>query len=141
MLKILSLSLFLMSGISASFSTDVIVYTYDNAGNRLAREVSVTPVNVSSRSMKDSTHIESKFQILDNRIVVSPNPTDGKFSVEILSDTKTNIISVHSIYGTLIHRVLNQNIADFDLSGHVSGIYIVTVEINGEKQVIKIIKK
>lgn len=142
MLKFLFSLLFLIIGIGNSLSTDILVYTYDNAGNRLIREKSVSSNAVKSRNVKDSLQLNSNIMMFDTKIIVSPNPTIGKFSVEIISNIDLNpIISIYSLSGNLIYNTENQMRADFDLSGYISGIYIVSVDFNGEKRIFKIIKK
>ncbi len=126
-----------------SFATDIVVYSYDNAGNRIVKDVVVSYDDTKSRNIEDSIFQRSILQLIEQpQIFVSPNPTQGKCCVKISTTANINpIISVYTISGSLIYRVEDEIIAEFDLSGYASGIYVVSIEINGEKRAIKVIKR
>ncbi len=73
--------------------------------------------------------------IQENEIRVYPNPTDGKFIVEITTP-ETGTISVVDISGkVIIIKTMNSNRSEIDLSSYPKGVYIV--DINTGTQSIK----
>lgn len=117
-----------------------VAYSYDAAGNRIKRETKTDLVLQSMRSLPEQISTHSMLGEIEVRF--SPNPTEGMLHVTVNTD-KENIGAIHiySTSGTLIQQYSNTTSADFDLSGQQSGIYLLLVEVNGENQVYKIIKK
>ena len=55
---------------------------------------------------------------------IFPNPTTGKFKIEIPQENKNLKFEVFNIVG---EKVLAQNSNEIDLSNHLKGIYFVTI--------------
>ena len=73
----------------------------------------------------------------NNSIVINPNPSSGIFKIEGLSTNQQNTISIYTIDGRLIRKLISNSIAEIiDLSCHISGIYLLFVN----NQPFKIIK-
>ena len=75
---------------------------------------------------------------LNKSIVVKPNPTSGIFIIEGLPTNQKNAISVYTIDGRLIRKQTSNSITEtIDLSGHISGVYLLVIN----NQHFKILKK
>ena len=61
---------------------------------------------------------------LKNEVSIFPNPTTGKFKIEIPQENKNLKFEVFNIVG---EKVLAQNSNEIDLSNHLKGIYFVTI--------------
>ena len=71
-------------------------------------------------------------------IVVNPNPSSGIFKIEGLPINQKNTISVYTIDGRLIRKLISNSITEtIDLSGQVSGIYLLFIN----NQPLKIMKE
>jgi subtilisin family serine protease len=75
---------------------------------------------------------------------IFPNPTTGGFTIEMgetFGSNKTSV-SIYNLIGELIltnENVLNQ--AEFNLSGHPNGIYVVLIRNNENTEIRKLIKQ
>ena len=117
-----------------------VTYTYDAAGNRIMREPKTEVINKAMRSLPDQVTTQSMFGEIQVRF--SPNPTDGPLRVTVNTDNENvGVIQIYSTSGMLLQQISGKSQADFDLSGQQAGIYLLLVDINGENQVYKIIKK
>lgn len=75
---------------------------------------------------------------LNKSIVVKPNPTIGIFFIEGLPTNQENLISVYTIDGRLIRKVISNTITQtIDLCDQVSGLYVLFIN----NQPFKIIKE
>ncbi|MEZ4889506.1 MAG: T9SS type A sorting domain-containing protein [Crocinitomicaceae bacterium] len=75
-----------------------------------------------------------------DEIVVSPNPTNGQFSVYNVQ--KGAIVSVFSALGTqLSSTVVETNFANFDLSNHPAGVYFINVQSENNLKTLKVTLK
>ncbi|UZR96797.1 MBG domain-containing protein [Chondrinema litorale] len=82
---------------------------------------------------------------LSNKLLVYPNPSNGKFVIEITTSIESNaLIQIFSIKGLMIyeHKILNKKdyIFEIDLSDYPSGSYLLQYKENesiGIKRLIK----
>jgi hypothetical protein len=80
-------------------------------------------------------------------VSVFPNPTSGKFSLEIKSENN-NPTNHYKIYDLVGNVVLKKNLGSFsgiitdkiDISEYPAGMYFIEVSIGGNKSTIKLIK-
>lgn len=124
-----------------------ITYHYDDAGNRIARELEVSMLRSSQKENKEE--ITTKIEKPDNtnyetKMTVTPNPTQGWVTVEIPDDVDLSevIIRIFDEKGTAVYnRNPLSTQTDIDLSAYPAGIYFFRVHINENVTVKKIIKK
>jgi PKD repeat protein len=87
-----------------------------------------------------------EFSSISN-LSVYPNPTEGLFSLEMNAlGMHTVEITLHDLRGQLINHTLNDiqignNRIELDASELKAGIYLVSVVSNGQKQIIRLVKK
>lgn len=124
-----------------------ILYTYDNAGNRIKREYFC---NNSGRmaneplitAVKDSTATaaqpETSFQVVD---ALFPNPTTGTFYIRFGKALDNAIIHIIDNNGKLIQQSKASGTqVTFDLSSMASGVYFVRINDGGNVILKKVIK-
>lgn len=124
------------SGNAQSFETS---YTYDNAGNRIGRTTIILDVQEKNLS---ATIKEESFS--DGKIIISPNPTDGKvfLSFENISFSEDACVDIFDINGRKINRIpLTENQTEIDLSGVASGNYILKLKSANATKEFLVIKK
>lgn len=81
---------------------------------------------------------------IPNRMILTPNPTDGRFSVLMDRTVEKGAVSVMDVSGNIIYRaeLKNQKDTQIDISSQKQGVYIITVMAgNNEIYSQKIIKK
>lgn len=76
-----------------------------------------------------------------NKVTVFPNPTTGKLAIETGESCAGMLVMVSDIGGKTIQQFTagNETKIDFDISGP-DGIYFITLYINNQKRIFKIIK-
>lgn len=116
-------------------------FCYDDAGNRISR------VMVLAKSSAKSNQAVSSQSLFDEvggkQVQISPNTSTGHVLVEMLgkSDCAVNL-SVYNASGMQVYsQAMQHERLDVDLSNNPSGIYILTIEVDGERQSWKIVKK
>jgi uncharacterized protein YjdB len=79
---------------------------------------------------------------LANLIEIYPNPTEGKFFVQITNPTEDLTIQILNLYGQVVYNNEipsgNENVA-IDLSNNESGIYIIKLSNNSEYAIKRIV--
>lgn len=139
-MKQILLSLLLSSSISANAQGQM-AFSYDSAGNRVSRVVVLDKSSAKSRQAKP---IQSFFDERGGKQVkVCPNSSTGHVLVEMLGKFDNDVkLSVFNTSGMQLYsQVFKNDRMDVDLSNNPSGIYILTIEIDGERQSWKILKK
>lgn len=135
---------FLMLLLSSSLAVNAqqsMSFSYDDAGNRISR------VMVLSKAIAKSDQAVSSQSLFDEvggkQVQISPNSSTGHVLVEMLgkSDCAVNL-SVCNASGMQVYsHPLQNGRLNVDLSSNPSGIYILTIEVDGERQSWKIVKK
>lgn len=75
-------------------------------------------------------------------VSVFPNPTSGKFFIEVSTGNVTNILIVNLIGETILNEKWNgRDKNEIDLSRYASGIYFLNVENEESSKTFKIIKE
>jgi len=75
----------------------------------------------------------------DENIMLFPNPT--KDLVYLKSNEKINSIAVYNITGQLIEIPFINNDTTLDFSKFATGVYFIETDIDGQREVFKLIKK
>lgn len=115
-------------------------YAYDNAGNRISREISITVAGdePQERIASVSESLASK------EIRIYPNPTDGILSIRIENYENSDDASfvLYDMSGAIVDNCkAEEQTSTIDISNCQSGIYILLIEINGEQSSWRILKK
>lgn len=140
MIKLLLLLCFMYSFVL--LGQNKVSYAYDAAGNRVKREIVL-----ATKSMVLSDEDKSAFfteEVAKRDIKIYPNPTYGQLVVEIsdIDGVKSGTIIIVNINGQqVLKKKIDSTYIDLDISNKQTGIYILIVEIDGEKTTWKIIKK
>ncbi|MDE6480223.1 MAG: T9SS type A sorting domain-containing protein [Muribaculaceae bacterium] len=124
-------------------SAKKVTYTYDNAGNRIKREIVLSPKGKASQ--ENAHEMQSVSDMMaDKNIRIHPNPTTGMLRVEIInyeSDDLGNIY-VYSINGnTITQSKISSQLTDIDISSSPNGIYLLNIQLNGTSITWRVIKQ
>lgn len=93
-----------------------------------------------ARLNENDTLSDDEFVLQENRIRALPNPAKNSFKIEVTAGALINL-EIINIEGQLVlqKRQFDTNLA-IDISTFQNGLYIVSVEINGVTQNLKLIK-
>lgn len=133
---------FLMATLSVNAQSNKIGYAYDEAGNRVKREL-VIPRSAKSPSKSPSSG-KSYYDSFGDRIVkIVPNETGiVKVSVQNMQPADNGDVAVYSLKGTeVLRQALSVAEALVDISENPKGVYILKVTVNGKTTAWKITKK
>lgn len=141
-MRLLLLTLF--TGITSFlYAQNKVVFTYDNAGNRISREMPTVTLPNHAPAVIDSANIATE-SLFDITILVYPNPTQGQLTIEIrdYAIEKPLDVYVYDRNNQLLQRqVMRDPFIYLDLSSYPPDTwYIVTFMLNGERRDFKIIK-
>lgn len=135
---------FIITAAFKSYSQDTIRYTYDNAGNRISRDI----IHIGGGGMLKSGFIEKPIidYTFDNGVIkIYPNPTKGMLEVEIPEEpnnTETIQLLVYDSKGRLIiDRRQEPSRSVVDLSAYTNGLYILYLKKGQTISKWKIIKQ
>lgn len=134
------LFIFLLSSLGVK-SQEQMTFSYDAAGNRVSRVMVLAKSGAKNRQAALSQSLFD--EVGGKQVQISPNTSTGHVLVEMLgkSDCAVNL-SVYNASGMQVYsHPLQNGRLDVDLSNNPSGIYILTIEVNGERQSWKIVKK
>lgn len=121
-------------------SNQGIYYTYDASGNRNSSYTIVDwgPIGAQGGGGEQ----QSALPLLS--ATIGPSPTEGEVNVS-LTNWDSNTTYTVSIYGSsgqyVVRTTATSSSVRLDISSQPEGIYIVEVDIEGEKKTAKIIKK
>jgi len=99
-----------------------------------------TSRNVVNGIKKESTVVDGEKQEEANQLVISPNPSNGKFVLTGIS--KIRSIFIYNYYGEQIYATYhtNGNSLTIDLTNHSQGVYYLKVVGNYGIKTYKMIK-
>ncbi len=126
---------------SFSLSAETVTYGYDEAGNRITREIVVEKMSMPPLGEISADVSEQKD---DDRISVYPNPTYGEVNVEMngYDNADSCMLYLFDMSGREILQMEMQSaITNFDISDCADGIFILRVILDGRSYAWKIIKK
>lgn len=117
-------------------------FTYDNAGNRIKRDIVMTR---SLLAEDDVTEPELFTEKMGERIIhIYPNPTKGDLTITISDDdfSVNGYLTLFDLAGKIVTKLpLNSMSTRLDITSQPNGIYIMQIELNDEKTSWKIIKE
>lgn len=137
-IRFISMSMVLFAAIQFSTAQNI-EYSYDNAGNRILRQLVIggntaAPSIFDEPTKKLAAGVEVKDPFLDKvnelQVKIYPNPTRGQLVVELLNPdvtVKTQIV-LYDLQGKVV--LITQNPGDFtniDISNHAAGVYIMKI--------------
>lgn len=136
-----SLCVFLMCITALSAYADRIKFTYDSSGNRILRQKEIIIRQTANDSERKSNPMLD--DLVNHRITIYPNPTQGDFSVEISGAQSLDgaSITIYNASGSIIYY--NNHIDDvnsIDLTPCANGIYLLVIRVEGESSSWKVIK-
>jgi hypothetical protein len=139
---ILYLALLLLTVLTEqATATDVVKYTYDNAGNRTSRQV-VTISGPSGAKKKTADPVTE--QLAERKITVYPNPTKGQLAIDITGGNEKDelrIIIFDANGKQLFNKKVEPGTTPVNMNSYPAAYYILRVQA-GEKQTeFKIIKQ
>lgn len=124
------------------FSQTLLKYNYDDVGNRISREIIIQKQKNQDSADLPVKHVEEK--LLNRNITIYPNPTKGELKIVIsdISDKDNIEAYIYSSTGLLINKCVlcNESII-INITNQPSGIYFLTLMIEGSKHTWKIIKE
>lgn len=142
-LYLLLLLAFLPSSLVLAQNTQV-HFTYDTNGNRILRSIELKKVEENGKNVeaKNTFLTEVNDQLGVVQLNLYPNPTTGKFTVE-LSESPINDINIllSTMTGALIEECQFKGLQhDFDLTGQPAGVYLLRIIADDETRTWKIVK-
>ncbi|MCF8258738.1 MAG: T9SS type A sorting domain-containing protein [Flavobacteriales bacterium] len=126
-------------------SPPAVMYTYDNAGNRVLR--SVLTVGGSGK-LEDTTATEEAPPLPDELVAGSitayPNPTGGLLYVAVsatLLEDGPGQYWLYDLSGRIMHEGnVTQTVVTLNLSNDAQGIYILRVMAGGKKEEWQVVR-
>jgi len=111
-----------------------------NASSSL-KSLSIQSDNFTNNQLVNSLDTQNEKNITEI-VSIFPNPSNGKFCIQIKHSERISLIEVRNIQGTLISSIKNEsnNEIFIDISNQPNGIYFVNILLNGKAQTTKIIK-
>ena len=133
--------LFLIFSFLVSFKSlaQEISYAYDEAGNRVKREVVIGKKRGAAASKKKAPSYSD--MLSNHEILIAPNPTKGKVKVSVPNIDANFDVHVYSSGGQVI--VSQPSVRDYteiDLTNQPDGVYVLVISFGQEKTTWKIIK-
>ena len=128
------------------YSQNTYEYTfgYDDSGNRTSRTaIQLRSAKLPSDSLNNIKSQEIKELLADKQIIIYPNPTKGRITVEIpLSGGDVARITLFDIQGKTLTDLKNISpTTELDLSGQPAAVYLMRISINSKVTTWKIIKQ
>lgn len=137
--RLIFLSLFICICTLAVYA-DRVRYSYDAAGNRT--ESHLVPVRGNGKGQANDT-LPRHDKLAHYSITIYPNPTDGKFSVEITgTETLENgSITLFNMQGGIVYSNTDPDATnDIDLTQSPDGIYLLVIRLDDETSIWKVMK-
>lgn len=152
------ISLLLIILISVVFiHAQEVIFGYDAAGNRISRVIELPPESTPNDSTLKTGELSDIPQVPKQTtttvitettdaatVNIYPNPTGGKFTVEIatVKNETTNGLRLHTLTGEQVFVLQNPgSLTEIDLNGHPPGTYILYITIGQKTQTWKIVKQ
>ena len=118
-----------VTGLAAG--TDSVFYTVTNPCGSISTYYIVTVLPPSS----SCTPLGATNMVVNDKIIVYPNPSNGTFRIELPNNGNPAIITIVNLMGEVVASKNvsgNTNLVDFELNNLPTGNYIVRVNIGGE---------
>ncbi len=117
-----------------------LTYTYDNAGNRIARQTII--INKTENNNKNNTSgINNSFG--EGNITIYPNPTESLLNIQFNKEIKEETyLQLYDVNGKLLKTEKIKSINTFvNLSSYTAGIYILKIISGVNRAEFTVIKK
>lgn len=121
-----------------------IVFTYDDSGNRVSRELyteQLKSLTIDFPIQEES--LNDKIEVIDPSVLVYPNPSKSYVYLEIKKLTQQNSISyiLYDLQGMiLIEELHGTQFNSIDINSIPKGIYILRVKIGNKVFDYKVVK-
>jgi len=139
-MKILLIIFFSIASIVSIQAQNKVSYSYDAAGNRVSRTLVVANRSLLADEVPEDI-ITEKFAEREIKIYSS---IQGQITVEIstLEEMKTGTITIYTVPNgnAVLTRRIQSTREDIDISNQRTGVYILLVDIDGEKTSYKLMK-
>ena len=122
--------------------SDVRYYSYDNAGNRTGRTLTLLKSSAAPQAPQPSIALSDT--ISEKALRIYPNPTHGMVTVEIqdyTGETQAEFRLTNMSGQLITGRKADAGTQSFDLSRQPAGIYLLQITIKGKSVVWRIIKQ
>jgi YD repeat-containing protein len=122
---------------------DKVTFTYDQAGNRLSRTITLGS-SLVKRNHQPTDSVVIKESIGERTIKVFPNPTRGALGIDIQGgDPKQELrLVIYSGAGaTLYNQPATEGLNPIDMTQYPQGWYVLRVVAGTEKREYKIVKE
>lgn len=139
------LGLFILSPITFLAQNPILSFDYDENGNRVLRELVFEEIREKpfpELEEKPNGVFDNALDALDVKLF--PNPTYGKFSVEISGEMPVvpmKAVLVTSTGGVVSEKTVTDDRLEFDLSCQAGGMYLLQLSTAEGMRVWRIIKK
>ena len=137
-----SLLLIVLLMFSFIVKADKINFAYDENGNRVSRIFTIGNPNKVKGKTADA--VDTYFEELNKRGIKISHNAYGRIQIEIMDFESADVAcaSIYSIGGLEVFSgEISDYITDIDISAKATGVYILTIVLNGEQTVWKIIKE
>lgn len=126
-------------------------FGYDACGNRTSRTLEFSRTDgghgADSEGLSEGETVQWQASLVDDfagaEAMLFPNPTEGGFFLSLTGgapeNTKATLCSVDG--RVLEERVVTGAVEEFDLVGKPAGVYLLSVIVDGETRVWKVIKR
>jgi hypothetical protein len=136
--------LFLLSfSIQGVCQSNVVSYSYDNAGNRISRRVVVYNTNLQhAKKTVDPAPVEE--QLGERTIKVFPNPTKGSLAVDITGGNdkdQLRLILYNADGKQLLNKQVQPGTTPVNMTAYPAAYYILRVQAGEKVTEFKIIKQ
>ena len=124
---------------SAGNAQNSISYSYDAAGNRTGRSITVTPVKE-----RNATDMDELNDVPSARVYVTADSNSGTVKVVIVNYSDSDIchITLYDTAGTLLSDFPHaESTTLIDISDKPSGVYILQTVLNDKKDTWKIMMR
>ncbi len=119
-------------------SADTVSYGYDLTGNRIFRGI------IYLKSTRVTDTVDYKDNLDKTRIIISPNPNGGRFTLTVTGNTRTDSMKIflYNLSGNLIFKRQKTEVnTEIDISNRPNGMYILYLIIGNKTKTWKIIKE
>ena len=117
-------------------------YTYDACGNRISRTIVLNTRETRAAAKQNDAPLNDSFS--GHQITLKPVSPDGTVVIEVAGLTRDDhcTASVYSSAGQLVCTAsVMESATRLSLSSQPAGYYILWIDLNGDRQSWKIIKK
>jgi hypothetical protein len=117
-------------------------YTYDACGNRISRTIILNTRETRAAAKQNDISLSDSFS--GHQITLKPVSPDGTVVIEVAGLTRDDhcTASVYSSAGQLVCTAsVMESATRLSLSSQPAGYYILWIDLNGDRQSWKIIKK